>query len=234
MVRDTCSVIRDSLHSSDSLIRRFADSPPQRIHQQQRPQVGDGREGAPDQREVLVLCQVATDGVEGLKSRRKSQGGAAEPGPAGLRRVRNEGEQVERKVPVGVVTRLAGEITVAGRPAERVDRRARRVQRRGQIAGPAQRIRHPDDETLVGMDVLILIPVDPRKAQERRATKDHDDQRQEDEPAHAFLAAGELLTHHASRITHHVSRLTHHSSGESKVAGSGVGSPAGAGCALAS
>ena len=27
--------------------------------------------------------------------------------------MRNEGEQVEREVPVGVITRLAGEITVA-------------------------------------------------------------------------------------------------------------------------
>ena len=78
------------------------------------------------------------------------------------------------------------------------------------------------------MNVLILIPVDPREAQDRRANEDRGDQRQEDNPAHALLATGGLLTHHASRFTHH-------SSGESKAPDIRVGCGTGStGCALAS
>ena len=69
--------------------------------------------------------------IEGLRERVLRMGALAEAIFRGLRCVRNQGEQIEREVPVGVVTRFAREITVARRPAKRVDGRARGIQRRG-------------------------------------------------------------------------------------------------------
>jgi hypothetical protein len=45
------------------------------------------------------------------------------------------------------------------------------------------------------MDVLILIPVDPREAQDRRANKDYDGQRQENQPTRGLMTAGRRITH---------------------------------------
>ena len=83
---------------------------PHRLHEQQRAQVGERRDGAADEREVVVLGQVPPDRVERLHPGGEGQGGVAEPLADRRGQVRDADEQVEREVPVREVARLARQI----------------------------------------------------------------------------------------------------------------------------
>ena len=111
----------------------------------------------------------------------------------------------------------------AGRPAERVDARAIRIKGCGEVGGPGKRVRHPDDEPFIGMDLLVLFQSSPAKrriaAPRRRAAIN---------AREMSLPAPRRWPGEGSRI-----RFTPHSIGDSKTPGAGAGSTTGADvCAL--
>ena len=172
----------------------------QAVHQQQRAQIAEGRDRPPHQREIVVLRQVSPDGVQRLKDGGKGEGSFARPLPHGLGGVRHDYQEIQRDVAIGVAARLAGLIAVAGRPTEGVDRGAQRIERRGEISGARHTIGHPNDEPLVGMDVLELIPVDVRQPQ-HRGRRQQTDQKQRDEntlPGLRYSPSAEIRFHFVS------------------------------------
>ncbi len=112
------------------------------------------------------------DRVQGLQHGRQGQCRLAQPPANCLAGVCRDHQQVKRKVAIGIAARLAGLITVTGRPAKWIDRRAKRIERRRQIGRQRHAICHPNDEPLVGVDVLEPIPVDVPEPQHGSAEEE--------------------------------------------------------------
>ena len=131
-LRSSAPLLRSRSPASAPPPLRSSAPPRQREHQQQRAQVGQSRNRAAHKRQVVVLRQVTADGVDGLEGGRKGYRRAPEPLGKRLRRVRADDQQIERKMAVGVVARLAGKLVGRRRPAERIEGRGPGIERGAQ------------------------------------------------------------------------------------------------------
>src|SRR5512133_1371114 len=79
----------------------------------------------------------------------------------------HEHQQVEREMAIGVAAGSSGEITGTRRPAEGIDGRKGGIEGGPETGRWRDSVGHPNDETLVRVDVLELVPVEVRETQER-------------------------------------------------------------------